>query len=122
MPVLACARSRSPRASLESGGGHAREDSKRVVKEPCNFALHDVWNEPGADNAGSYPKEELKDKTARVTALLSRAFESAREASPRQPLTSGVWAVDTSPDGSSLGELQQIQLCESDFITFHNCT
>ena len=27
----------------------------------------DVWNEPGVDNAGSYPKEELKekDKTAR---------------------------------------------------------
>src|SRR5437870_5715023 len=22
----------------------------------------DVWNEPGADNAGSYPKEELKEK------------------------------------------------------------
>lgn len=76
----------------------------------------DVWNEPGADNAGSYPKEELKDKTARVTALLPRAFEWAREASPRQPLTSGVWAVDTSPDGSSLGELQQIQPWRVDLI------
>jgi hypothetical protein len=37
-----------------------------------------------------------------------------------QPLTSGVWAVDTSPDGADLGELQQIQLRESDIITFHN--
>jgi len=82
----------------------------------------DVWNEPGVDNAGSYPKEELKekDKTARVTALLPQVFEWAREANPMQPLTSGVWAVDTSPDGADLGELQQIQLRESDIITFHN--
>jgi hypothetical protein len=80
----------------------------------------DVWNEPGADNAGSYPKEELKNKTARVTALLPQAFEWAREANPMQPLTSGVWAVDSSPDGADLGDLQQIQLRESDIITFHN--
>jgi len=80
----------------------------------------DVWNEPGSDNAGSYPKEELKDKTARVAALLPQVFASAREANPTQPLTSGVWSVDTSPDGANLGELQQIQLRESDIITFHN--
>jgi hypothetical protein len=54
----------------------------------------DIWNEPGSDNAGSYPREELpaKDKTARVTALLPQAFAWAREANPTQPLTSGVWA------------------------------
>ena len=80
----------------------------------------DVWNEPGSDNAGSYPKEELKDKTARVAALLPQVFASAREANPTQPLTSGVWSVDTSPDGANLGELRQIQLRESDIITFHN--
>ncbi len=80
----------------------------------------DVWNEPGSDNAGSYPKEELKDKTARVAALLPQVFAWAREANPTQPLTSGVWSVDTSPDGANLGELQQIQLRGSDIITFHN--
>jgi hypothetical protein len=80
----------------------------------------DLWNEPGADNAGSYAKEELKDKTARVRKLLPQVFAWAREANPTQPLTSGVWAVDTSPDGANLGELQQIQLRESDIITFHN--
>ena len=82
----------------------------------------DVWNEPGSDNAGSYGNTELKekDKTARVAALLPQVFEWAREANPTQPLTSGVWAVDTSPDGANLGELQQIQLRESDIITFHN--
>ncbi len=84
----------------------------------------DVWNEPGAENAGSYPRVELKEKekTARVTALLPQAFAWARELKPMQPLTSGVWAVDTSPDGANLGELQQIQLRESDIITFHNYT
>jgi hypothetical protein len=82
----------------------------------------DVWNEPGSDNAGSYGKEELKDKIARVTALLPQVFAWAREANPVQPLTSGVWAVDTSPDGANLGELQQIQLRESDIVSFHNYT
>jgi Cellulase (glycosyl hydrolase family 5) len=79
----------------------------------------DVWNEPGSDNLWIYPKE-LKDKTARVIVLLPQVFAWAREANPVQPLTSGVWAVDTSPDGANLGELQQIQLRESDVITFHN--
>src|SRR6202030_3527448 len=69
----------------------------------------DVWNEPGSHNAGSYGKEELKDKIARVTVLLPQVFAWAREANPVQPLTSGVWAVDTSPDGANLGELHQIQ-------------
>ena len=79
----------------------------------------DVWNEPGSDNTRIYPKE-LKNKTARVAALLPQVFAWAREANPLQPLTSGVWAVDTSPDGANLPELQQIQLRESDIITFHN--
>jgi hypothetical protein len=83
----------------------------------------DVWNEPDNDNAGSYPKEELKDKKARVTALLPLTFAWAREANPQQPLTSGVWgSLETSPDGASLSEVPQIQLRESDIVTFHNYT
>jgi hypothetical protein len=80
----------------------------------------DVWNEPGADNAGSYPKQELKDKFERVKTLLPMAFEWARTANPSQPLTSGVWDVNLSADESKLDALQQIQLRESDVITFHN--
>jgi hypothetical protein len=82
----------------------------------------DVWNEPGGVSSGTYPNEELKEKEkiALVTALLPKAFEWAREAGPAQPLTSGVWAVDTSSDSGNLGEIQQIQLRESDIITFHN--
>jgi len=80
----------------------------------------DLWNEPGSDSLDIYPKEELKDKTVRVTALLQQVFAWARDAKPLQPLTSGVWGVDNSPEGTNLGELQQIQLRESDIVTFHN--
>jgi hypothetical protein len=80
----------------------------------------DVWNEPGADNGGSYGKQELGDKASRVAMLLPQVFAWVREANPQQPLTSGVWDADRSPDGANLGELQQIQLRESDIITFHN--
>jgi hypothetical protein len=82
----------------------------------------DVWNEPDNGNGGSYATQELKDKKARVTALLPQAFAWAREVSPSQPLTAGVWGVDTSPDGFDLGELAGIQLRESDIVTFHNYT
>lgn len=92
----------------------------RAFAKDDRILAWDVWNEPGSDNLGSYPKDELKDKTALVAALLPQVFAWAREANPRQPLTSGVWAVDTSPDGVNLGELQQIQLRESDVISFHN--
>lgn len=82
----------------------------------------DVWNEPGSDNTGNYPKTELKsaEKTAHVTALLPQAFAWAREVNPTQPLTSGVWDIDTSKDDTDVGDLQRIQLRESDVITFHN--
>src|SRR5215470_8163113 len=79
----------------------------------------DVWNEPGSDNAWIYPKE-LKDKRTYVLALLPQVFEWAREAKPTQPLTSGVCCVDQASDASKLGELEKIQLRESDVITFHN--
>jgi hypothetical protein len=81
----------------------------------------DVWNEPGSDTTGSYPKTEMKmsEKLARVADLLPQAFAWAREMNPTQPLTSGVWDIDLTkveaPD-----EIQRIQLRESDVITFHN--
>jgi hypothetical protein len=82
----------------------------------------DVWNEPGSYGGGNYAKSELKyaDKMARVTALLPQAFEWAHQANPSQPLTSGVWEIDTSKDESAVQAIQRIQLQESDIITFHN--
>src|SRR5882757_9053089 len=60
----------------------------------------DVWNEPGSYGGGDYSKTELSksEKMARVTALLPQAFTWARETNPSQPLTSGVWDIDTKKD------------------------
>ena len=82
----------------------------------------DIWNEPGSDQTGNYPRTELKtaDKVARVTALLPQAFAWSREMNPTQPLSSGVYDVDTSRDESALDDIARIQLRESDVITFHN--
>jgi len=82
----------------------------------------DVWNEPGAENSGSYTQVELKipDKIARVQALLPQVFSWAREMHPTQPLTSGVYDIDTSKDEAAVDELERIQLRQSDIITFHN--
>ena len=82
----------------------------------------DVWNEPGSDQTENYPKTELKNdkKVALVAALLPQAFAWAREMNPTQPLTSGAYEVDTTADESALGAIAQIQLRESDVITFHN--
>jgi hypothetical protein len=82
----------------------------------------DVWNEPGSDQTSNYPKGELENrkKIELVAALLPQAFAWAREMNPAQPLTSGVYEVDTSRDESAVDELETIQLHESDVITFHN--
>ncbi len=82
----------------------------------------DVWNEPGSDTTGSYPYTEMKmsDKLARVAELLPQAFAWAREMNPTQPLTSGVYEIDTDKDESAQDEIERIQLRESDIITFHN--
>jgi hypothetical protein len=82
----------------------------------------DVWNEPGSDQTGNYPKTELKnkEKVARVAALLPQAFTWAREMNPTQPLTSGIYEVDISREEAAQDELEKIQLRESDVITFHN--
>ena len=57
----------------------------------------DVWNEPDNSGGGDYSKTELKptEKRARVAVLLPQVFAWAREVNPAQPLTSGVWDVDT---------------------------
>jgi hypothetical protein len=80
----------------------------------------DLWNEPGNVNTESYARQEPPGKVARVTALLPRVFAWARSAHPTQPLTSGVWSIEDNPDGRNLSELRQIQLRESDVVTFHN--
>lgn len=79
----------------------------------------DVWNEPSNTNLGSYSRLEPSNKPQLVEALLPKAFSWAREAHPSQPLTSGAWDIDFE-GGSPLTKTQQIQLDNSDVISFHN--
>lgn len=80
----------------------------------------DIWNEPDNFDGGAAkrPGLEPKDKPALVNALLSQAFAWAREAEPSQPLTSGVWRDSDNID--RLDDCKQIQLANSDVISFHS--
>ena len=78
----------------------------------------DVWNEPGGFQYGYYEQQEPKNKIQLVLALLPQAFAWARSANPTQPLTSGLWEGDWPKSGPT--PMEQIQLQESDIITFHN--
>jgi Cellulase (glycosyl hydrolase family 5) len=79
----------------------------------------DVWNEPDNDNTGSYGKEELKNKNEIILKLLPQVFAWARSANPVQPLTSGIWHGEWS-SSSSTPPMANIQIENSDIITFHN--
>ena len=78
----------------------------------------DLWNEP--DNpAKQYRSVERSDKLARVADLLPQVFTWARAVDTSQPLTSGVWDGEWA-DASSRNTIQNIQLANSDVISFHS--
>jgi hypothetical protein len=79
----------------------------------------DLWNEPDNTNNGSYGRHEPKDKADLVLKLLPQVFDWARSVNPSQPLTSGVWHGDWSA-ADHVGSMAQVQLNESDVISFHN--
>jgi hypothetical protein len=81
--------------------------------------MWDVWNEPDNTNDASYGAQEPVDKVALVQNLLPQVFQWARSASPVQPLTSDIWIGDWSSFWT-LNSMQQMQLENSDVITFHN--
>ena len=70
------------------------KDDKRVL-------LWDLYNEPGNEGKGS-----------KTIPLLQTVFKWAREVNPSQPLTSGVF--------SSNKEITDVQITNSDIISFHN--
>jgi hypothetical protein len=78
----------------------------------------DLWNEPDSP-ADAYRKVERKDKVARVAELLPQVFDWARAVDPSQPLTSGVWQGHWADPGSR-STISQIQLDNSDVISFHS--
>ena len=83
----------------------------------------DLFNEPDNPNRQAYGRDGQKielpepEKEKFATQLLEKTFAWAREVNPSQPLTCGVWSGDylTHPT-----RLQQLQLGDSDIITFHN--
>ena len=77
----------------------------------------DVWNEP--DNRGLDTVQDEAAKVARVEELLPKVFQWARSVHPTQPLTSGVWTGNWN-DPVKESKTTQIQLAESDVISFHN--
>ena len=87
-------------------------------KDPRVLAW-DIWNEPDNVNPNSYGKQEPPNKVDLVLKLLPQAFQWARDASPEQPLTSGVWKGDWSSD-EKLSATERVQLENSDVISFHN--
>jgi hypothetical protein len=78
----------------------------------------DLWNEPSSLNEGTYSKWELKNKIERVEVLLPQVFVWAKSVHPKQPLTSGLTDIDIK--SNQLTRIQQIQLDNSDIISFHN--
>jgi len=80
---------------------------QELTNEPGILAW-DVWNEP--NNNGDFDP----------TPLLTNVFEWARDAKPLQPLTTPIWNGEDWDDFDNLTPLQQLQLTESDIISFHN--
>jgi len=78
----------------------------------------DVWNEPDNTNGGSYAKSEPANKLELLRTWLPKAFEYARAGIPSQPLTTGLWHGDWSPD--KLGAFEKMQLDLSDVVSFHS--
>ena len=96
-----------------SGVVEAFANDKRVL-------AWDIWNEPdnGAEVSLCDP-ELLAAKGALVAPILAAAFEWARQSRPSQPLTSAIWLGDWSVP-HELSPIQQVQISNSDFISFHN--
>jgi hypothetical protein len=90
----------------------------RFGKDP-RVVVWDVWNEPDNMNRPAYVEREPPNKVDLVLPLLKAAFAWAREAQPVQPLTSGVWMGNWA-DASQLSPTEQVQLGQSDVISFHN--
>jgi hypothetical protein len=112
------------RKALEDPAQHPRLEAyvKGVVGAFANdprVLAWDIWNEPDNTNGGSYGKQEPANKVELVLGLLPKAFEWARAAHPRQPLTSGVWQGDWSSQ-EQLSKMAKIQLDFSDVTSFHN--
>ena len=97
-------------AYVKSVLGHFKADARVLA--------WNLFNEPDNDNRSSYGKLEPREKAEYALDLLRKAFAWARAADPSQPLTSGVWVGDWSPEKAS--PTARVQLEQSDVISFHD--
>lgn len=79
----------------------------------------DLYNEPDNHNFGKFDNTELPNKEDLSYELLKKTFAWAREVSPTQPITAGVWFKDWSDD-QKLGRYNRFQVDNSDLISFHH--
>ena len=90
----------------------------RHFAEDDRVLIWDIFNEPDNPNVSAYGDIESKDKAELALRLLKKSFEWAREASPSQPITSGVWRGDYS-DPKNLAPMDSFMLYNSDINSFH---
>ncbi len=110
------------RAGLADAANYHRleayvQDIVRRFANDSRILAWDLWNEP--DNGAEGDSAAAREKFAHVSALLPQVFAWAREADPSQPLTSGVWTHEDWSATGKLNAIEQGQLGQSDFITFH---
>ncbi|MCD6304219.1 MAG: cellulase family glycosylhydrolase [Planctomycetes bacterium] len=86
-------------------------DDKRVL-------CWDIYNEPGAYAGTRYPTADVKNKAKFSAMLLAEAFDWARQVSPSQPLTAGLWSGGWS-DPNKLSPISRLCIERSDIMTFH---
>ncbi len=92
------------------------QDILRKFKDDERILFWDLYNEPQNTNGSSYRDF---DKEPYSLKLLEEVFEWAREVSPSQPISSGLWIGDWT-DFSKLSVFNKFMLENSDIITFHN--
>ena len=92
--------------------GYVQGVISRFGNDP-RVVFWDLWNEP--DNSGS---NDPKNKVALVAALLPRVYAWAREVSPSQPLTCGLWSGDWSTP-TDFNAVQSVIMANNDINSFH---
>jgi hypothetical protein len=91
--------------------GHFKNDPR--------IHIWDIFNEPDNTNGSSYGKWELKNKVDLTLDLIQREIRWIREINPSQPITSAPW-IGNWGDPKKLSKMEQIQLDNSDVISFHS--
>lgn len=91
------------------------KDILTTYAEDTRVLLWDLYNEPGNFMKEPGRSERVGD---RCLPLLKAVFGWARDVSPSQPVTSGLYKGDYQK--GNVGEISRVQHQNSDLVTFHN--